>query len=538
MTTRSGVSYNGPSIPPQIVEKEPEATKDTELPSTEDIQPPLVQDQEKDEEPVVKPSVVFPKVKANFPYPSRLAKEKLREKDNILAAKFMKSFRDLHFELRESDFYSEEIKNFLNDDSIPIGVNNSVFDMEEDILFFESLLSEDPSPLPSIYPNQTKSSIKEPEHSFSMGYEHFSTALVTELDEVAKSSIKNLVPIPRKCELTLDNESKSKEPVKDDSSVFTTFLNPLFNDKDDVTIHENDVLIKESKVFSNPLFDNDEINFNELESHVKSNSVESPSNYDALIDSSQKIDYLEEFYGELAHIDPEIPESDFDFEEEMHLIENLLHMEILFTINPRPHPTMNANTNVEYIPSSFVPVQDNDSQRELIDIITNTDVLPPGFENDDDSDAEVDVVVELHVDNSIPLTEDESSDSDHQDDPLVPLPPPEPPDADFNFELDEGDGISVVINVSVEFVCIDARDEFDDEDVNFFPFMFVIYSKVFSFLLSTESEDTIFNPGPMNLGIESSLRLGYQKQAKLRGSSPHAYPFLSSFYFLFMLIEK
>ncbi|GJU43737.1 reverse transcriptase domain-containing protein [Tanacetum coccineum] len=45
ITTRSGASYDGPPIPPPVVEKEPEVTKDTELPSTEDIQPPLVQDQ-------------------------------------------------------------------------------------------------------------------------------------------------------------------------------------------------------------------------------------------------------------------------------------------------------------------------------------------------------------------------------------------------------------------------------------------------------------------------------------------------------------
>ncbi|GJS79266.1 reverse transcriptase domain-containing protein [Tanacetum coccineum] len=46
--TRSGVSYDGPLIPPPVVEKESEATKDTELPSTEDIQPPpLVQEQTK-----------------------------------------------------------------------------------------------------------------------------------------------------------------------------------------------------------------------------------------------------------------------------------------------------------------------------------------------------------------------------------------------------------------------------------------------------------------------------------------------------------
>nr|GFB25699.1 reverse transcriptase domain-containing protein [Tanacetum cinerariifolium] len=41
-TTRSGISYDGPPIPPPGVDKEPEATKDTELPSTEDIQPPSV----------------------------------------------------------------------------------------------------------------------------------------------------------------------------------------------------------------------------------------------------------------------------------------------------------------------------------------------------------------------------------------------------------------------------------------------------------------------------------------------------------------
>nr|GFA63842.1 reverse transcriptase domain-containing protein [Tanacetum cinerariifolium] len=45
------------------------------------------------------PSVVIPKAKANLPYPSRLVKEKIREKDDILASKFMEIFRDLQFEL-------------------------------------------------------------------------------------------------------------------------------------------------------------------------------------------------------------------------------------------------------------------------------------------------------------------------------------------------------------------------------------------------------------------------------------------------------
>nr|GEW83226.1 reverse transcriptase domain-containing protein [Tanacetum cinerariifolium] len=104
ITTRSGISYKEPLIPPPGVEKEPtEATKDTELLSTEDIQPPSVQVPEKENEPIEKPSVVIPKIKANLPYPSRLAREKLREKDDILAAKFMEIFRELHFELSFAD---------------------------------------------------------------------------------------------------------------------------------------------------------------------------------------------------------------------------------------------------------------------------------------------------------------------------------------------------------------------------------------------------------------------------------------------------
>nr|GEZ04799.1 reverse transcriptase domain-containing protein [Tanacetum cinerariifolium] len=79
ITTRSGVSYKGPSIPPPV------------------------QVQEKDDEAIEKPSVVIPKAKANLPYPSRLAKEKLRKKGDILAAKFKEIFRDLHFELSFAD---------------------------------------------------------------------------------------------------------------------------------------------------------------------------------------------------------------------------------------------------------------------------------------------------------------------------------------------------------------------------------------------------------------------------------------------------
>nr|GEV70077.1 reverse transcriptase domain-containing protein [Tanacetum cinerariifolium] len=549
ITTRSGMSYKEPPIPPPgVEEQEPtEVTKDTKLPSTEDIQPPSVQVQVQKEEPIVEPFDVIPKAKANLPYPSRLVKENIREKGDILAAKFMEIFRDLHFELsfadalvhmpkfapmfkklfnnknklieltktplnencsavvlkklseklgdpgrflppcdflefdnclalsdlgasilmplsiwkklklptlkdtkmvleladrtiskptgvaknifvkvgkfyfpadfvvldfiadpriplilgrpflstahaiinvheREiilrqdqqsltiqcgdissikkfeqinkidfidagaRDFDSEKIENFLNDDSIPIGVEESPFNMEEDIIFLESLLREEPYPNPLMIPNQTKSLMKELEHSFNMGYEHFNTNLVT--NDIAESSTKNLIPIPRKCE---------EERIR-----------------------------------------------------------------------REHADYIN-------------------------------RMEMLFTINPRPHPSTYANTNIESFSSLPILIQESDSQQEEIDVVTETDdVLPPSVENDD-SDGEVDAVDVLRVDNSISNSEHEFSESEDSDfdNPSVPLPPLKPSDEEFDFESVFGVKISVVRNTIVKFKCIDARVKFD-----------------------------------------------------------------------------
>nr|GFC51131.1 hypothetical protein [Tanacetum cinerariifolium] len=79
ITTRSGMSCKEPPIPPPGVDQqEPiEVTTDTELPSPDDIQPPLVQVEVQVDKSSEEPSVVIPKAKANLPYPSRLQKEKL-----------------------------------------------------------------------------------------------------------------------------------------------------------------------------------------------------------------------------------------------------------------------------------------------------------------------------------------------------------------------------------------------------------------------------------------------------------------------------
>nr|GFB19098.1 hypothetical protein [Tanacetum cinerariifolium] len=99
------MSYKEPPIPPLgVSQQEPvEVTTDTEPQNSDDIHPPTVQVEVQVDKPAEEPFMVIPKAKANHPYPSRFQKEKLREKDDILAAKFMEIFRDLHFELSFAD---------------------------------------------------------------------------------------------------------------------------------------------------------------------------------------------------------------------------------------------------------------------------------------------------------------------------------------------------------------------------------------------------------------------------------------------------
>nr|GEY76226.1 reverse transcriptase domain-containing protein [Tanacetum cinerariifolium] len=67
----------------------------------------------------------------------------------------------------ESDFLLEEIEDFLKDESIPMGIEDSFYDPEGDILYLEKLLNDDPSQLLPMDPKQAKetkekSSIEEP----------------------------------------------------------------------------------------------------------------------------------------------------------------------------------------------------------------------------------------------------------------------------------------------------------------------------------------------------------------------------------------
>nr|GFA34590.1 hypothetical protein [Tanacetum cinerariifolium] len=124
ITTRSGMSYKEPPIPPTGVnqQEQVEATTDTEPQNSDDLHPPTVQAKVPVDKPADEPVVVIPKAKPNLPYPSRLQKEKNQEKDDILAAKFMEIFRDLHFELSFADAlihmpkFAPKFKKLLNNE--------------------------------------------------------------------------------------------------------------------------------------------------------------------------------------------------------------------------------------------------------------------------------------------------------------------------------------------------------------------------------------------------------------------------------------
>ncbi|GJY26408.1 hypothetical protein Tco_0401134 [Tanacetum coccineum] len=308
--------------------------------------------------------------------------------------------------------------------------------------------------------------------SLIMEDEHLNTIPKTESDEENESSVKDLNLTPSESEDLSDNESECDVPVCDDSSPnFTTFSNPLFDSNDDFTssddesFSEEDVPKENFKIYSNPLFEFDEeiisskIDplYNEIDSipqgndndhfNAESDLIESLLNRDTLMVSSPKIDsLLEEFSGELAHIDlipPGIDEADFDPEEDIRLVEKLLYD----NSSPRPPEELNSEISdaiIESFSPSPIPVEDSDSLMEEIDIfLSPDDSIPPGIKNDDyDSEGDILFLEELLTNDSLSLPENESFYFDRYYVPSSPRPPEKPPDDDgIYFDIEPGIGV-------------------------------------------------------------------------------------------------
>nr|GFB32409.1 reverse transcriptase domain-containing protein [Tanacetum cinerariifolium] len=401
-----------------------------------------------------KSSAVIPKAKANLPYPSRLAKEKICEKYDILAAKFMEIFRVLHFELSFADAlvhmpkFAPMFKKLLNNENKLIELTKTPLNKNCSAVVLKKLpekldlgASINLMPL-SIWKklklptlNDTKMVLELIDRTISkptgvaenvfvkVGKFYFPADFVV-LDFIAYSRVSLILGRP-----------------------FLSTAHAIIN------VHEREIILRQDQQ-SLTIQCGDIPSIKKVEQINKINFINAGER-----DSEEIENFLNDDPIPLG-----VEDSPFNMEEDILFLESLLREE------PCPnHPIIPNQKNL--------PLKNQ-----------NTHLI---------WDREVVAVDDLRVDNSISNSEHEFSESEDSDfdNPSIPLPPPEPPDKEF--ENDFGNEILVVRNTIVKFECIDARvkfDVFNDENDDLSYFMLVIFDKIFS-LLSTESEDTIFDPG-------------------------------------------
>nr|GEY45163.1 hypothetical protein [Tanacetum cinerariifolium] len=378
-----------------------------------------------------------------------------------------------------------------------------------------------------------------------MGYEHLSTTPETESDEVNKSSVEKLVPIPREYKDTSDNDRECDVPVCEDSTTFdvledhSEILSDSNNDdfsSDDDTFEdieyvqaspldselgsleeENDVYEEEEEFdLENILQIQDVIlrekllSINRLIADIE--SLKDNPFPDRVLKSSASFPIFEESDNSLSNNSfPEF-KTFSDHTEETRNGSTTTHAN-----NSLPEYDsfcFEIDSNHERLTSAVKNDISNDSTNdpllEEVDLFLALDnSIPPGIENFDyDSEGDIHFLEELLVDDSILLPKNELSNIDHHDDPSFLRPPPEPPDVEFfYFEPNSEESILAVINNKDEFYvdeCFDPGGEINVfENIDYVPFIFVIriflpyliYPEVSPLLLSAGCEDTIFDPG-------------------------------------------
>nr|GEU64906.1 hypothetical protein [Tanacetum cinerariifolium] len=205
--------------------------------------------------------------------------------------------------------------------------------------------------------------------------------------EFIKSCIENLFPNPSESE----GENECDVPAG-----FTTFSNVLFDVDYDFD------------------FGDDQI----------------PPNHDSSIIISSKIDSLfDEFAGELTllkSLPPRIDETDCHPKKVTRFAKRLLYD----NSSPRPPKEIvsdNSNADIESFSLSPIPVEDNDSHMEEIDLpLTPDDPMPPSIKDDDyDSRRDIPILEELLDNYSLSLPANESY---HFDISSAYRPPAKPPD--------------------------------------------------------------------------------------------------------------
>nr|GEW13305.1 putative reverse transcriptase domain-containing protein [Tanacetum cinerariifolium] len=399
-------------------DKEHEATTDTELFSNEDIQPLPVQEppQNSDMHQIIEECCV------EVPEEQKQNMEKTML--DLVKICHHKQFLCIH------DDIDNLIESALDSKILSINfINSQRLDKKEQEV---KIVEEQPAERRNLAPIL---STKSPENSLSMGYEHLTITPETESDEVTESNAENLLPIPSKCEVTLEDKRECDELVCDNHS--DTFSDSKIDD--DISVYDDD--------------------FKDIE-YVDA-SVPDPT---IVILEEENVVQREEEEVDL---------------EEISQVQDVVLREKLFSITRlisnieslKDNSTPDRERLINLIKNDNSDNSSNDPLLEEVNLFLFDDSIPPGIEN-------------------------------VADDPEGDVQPP-----DDNFDL-EPEVISAVMED------IDEPDEHfnlggeifvstKNEDVDYFPFMFVIriflpyliLPEISPLLLSVESEDTIFDPG-------------------------------------------
>ncbi|GJY87589.1 hypothetical protein Tco_0502217 [Tanacetum coccineum] len=211
-------------------------------------------------------------------------------------------------------------------------------------ILLKDIISELP-PCVAITPDSPKT------NSLIMEDEHLDTIPETKSDKLIKSSVKNLVQILSESEDS--SEGECDLPPYDDSSKNhdLTFYNPLFDIIEDFTSSDE--------------------SFCEVVDQIDDEVLENTNS-----------------------IPPGIDDVNLDSKGDILFLESLLYDNSY----PRPPEEFNSENPTESFSPSPIPVEDNDSLIEEIDIfLDGDDSIPPGIESDDFDSEDDDILLSRRV---------------------------------------------------------------------------------------------------------------------------------------------
>ncbi|GKC91505.1 hypothetical protein Tco_1152154 [Tanacetum coccineum] len=494
ITTRSGVAYEGPSIPTnpspkKVVERETEETTDKEQTnfqgSTAQIPPPVIPIPEPDVPKTLPKTTPIPESdipknlpKPNIPYPSRRDDQKSRDKASTQMEKIFQIFQDLRFDISFADAlllmprFAPTIKSLLMNKEkllelakIPLNENCSAMLLKK---LPEKLGDPGKFLIPCLIDDTSLSLALTPSEDAN--------------DEKEKQEVKNLA------EPTAKRQTRITPCLKN-------FKDECLTPRDDIEflLHHDPFTPMKSVVFilegfiNDPLFEeNDDL----FDLECKTNDWKRIL-YDDPIDEAECFDPG----GDSDEIDTCIEEGYYDSEGDVLYLESLLSDDTTHNLSPdvffdhEPQHIENESDHVTFSPKSdplyheftgeliTIPpgiVREHEDYINRMSLLYD-DSIPPGIESDFDSEENI-------IDNLLnndPIPEYERLTFDMKPDVPV-INNVDELNEEECFDLGGGE-----INVEVD-------DSFTFVTRTFLPYL--TYPEVSPLLSSTENEDTIFDP--------------------------------------------